>query len=461
MRQKNTKKIVIGIVAVVLLVVVLLFLAYQIPGVHFLGKLLHVNVEEEFYQYDVNGELIGTIPVKFKGLLNGAVKSGTRRKQQDFRGTVEVEGYELQYMEDWMPDEQIVNAVVLYDEEGGYVHLLINGMKSVVEHNIPKFLHSDYQYNITCNKENPGTIIIRVGQLEKTASKSGGWHIEYPHMFYAVLAENEEAGAQLIAPELEYLEQGSSQDESAELIHPEETSSAPSSSQETSAAPEAPEHLQAVGDVDGDGTEEILTLGGFDDLGIKASLWVDDEKVIDLQGQGELGEYSCRLAAVDLNKDGQDEVLVLVCVASSINDASFRYVEWKDGAWQEWPKVQLPKLEMTLDNDWQCMVTDGTEEWTVEVKNPTLRAEWFDEAGLPVAGPMQAGASTSNANHIIEDGKIYFNAEVAVRNLGENGGRWDEIWGEPVITVSYENGQLVTDDALIQAVLNVLTDTGE
>jgi len=202
MNAKKTKKLVLGIIVAVVLVVALLFFAHQIPGVHFLGKQIHVNVEEEFYQYDVEGQLIGTIPVKFKGLLNGAADN-----RKDFDGTVEVEGYELQYMDDWMPDEQIVNATVLYDEEGGYVHLLINGMKSVVEYNIPKYLHSDYQYNITFSKENPDAIIVRVGQLEKTASKTGGWHIEYPTIFYAVLAESAEAGAQLIASEIEYFAQ--------------------------------------------------------------------------------------------------------------------------------------------------------------------------------------------------------------------------------------------------------------
>ena len=460
-KAKKAKKVTVGVIAVLLLVVVLLFFAYQIPGVHFLGKLVHVNVEEEFYQYDMNGELIGTIPVKFKGLLNGAVKSGTRKKQQDFRGTVEVEGYALQYMEDWMPDEQIINATVLYDDEGGYVHLLINGMKSVVEHNIPKYLYSDYNYNITICKKESDAIIIRVGQLEKTASKTGGWKIQYPTMFYAVLAENAEVGAQLIASEVEYEKQNSTWQETTDPIPSETVSTEPVNTEPEFSEPESPEHLCAVGDINGDGKEESLTLRDFDDLGIQASLWVNDEKVIDLQGQGELSENSCRLATVDMDKDGWDEVLVFVRVAADINDASFRYIRWDGETWQEWSKVPLSKLEMTLDNNWQCTVTDGAKTQTVEVVNPTLRAEWFDDAGTPVAGPMQVGAFTSNADHIIEEDKILFHAYISVRDLGDKGGSWNDIWGEPTVTVSYENGQLVTDDALCQAVLSVLAKTGE
>lgn len=234
-----------------------------------------------------------------------------------------------------------------------------------------------------------------------------------------------------------------------------------SSSQEATSAPEVPEHLRAVGDVDGDGIEESLILGDFDKLGSKASLWMDDEKVIDLQGQGELDVSYCRLAVHDMDKDGQDEVLVFISVPSRINDASFRYIDWEDGTWKEWPKVQLPKLEMTLDSGWQCVLTDGTEEWATEVKNPELRAAWFDEAGSPVAGPMQIGTLTSNAVHTVEDGKICFNACIRVGDLGENGQWWDDTWGEPTVTVSYENGQLVTDDALCQALLEVMADAGE
>lgn len=206
----------------------------------------------------------------------------------------------------------------------------------------------------------------------------------------------------------------------------------------------------------------MITLGDFDHQGVKASLRVDDEKVLDIQGQGELAEHSCRLAVADMDKDGQDEVLVFISVPARINDASFRYIEWEDGSWQEWPKVQLSKLEMTLDRDWQCVLTDGTETWVTEVKNPELREVWFDEEGLPVAGPMQVGTFTENANHIIQEDKIVFNAWISVRDLGKNGGSWEEdTWGEPMVTVSYENGQLVTDDALSQTMLNVLTDTKE
>ena len=74
---------------------------------------------------------------------------------------------------------------------------------------------------------------------------------------------------------------------------------------------------------------------------------------------------------------------------------------------------------------------------------------------------MQVGAFTSNTDHIIEEDKIAFNACISVRDLGDKGGSWDDIWGEPAVTVSYENGQLVTDDALCQAALSVLAKTGE
>jgi hypothetical protein len=192
-----------------------------------------------------------------------------------------------------------------------------------------------------------------------------------------------------------------------------------------------------VGDINGDGKEESLTLRDFDDLGIQASLWVNDEKVLDLQGQGELSEHSCRLATLDMDKDGWDEVLVFVRVAADINDASFRYIQWDGETWQEWPKVPLPKLEMTLDHNWQCTLTDGAETRTVEVINPTLRAEWFDDTGVPVVGPMQIGTFTDNADHIIEEDKILFRGYISVRDLGDKGGSWEDIWGEPTVTVSY------------------------
>jgi len=38
---------------------------------------------------------------------------------------------------------------------------------------------------------------------------------------------------------------------------------------------------------------------------------------------------------------------------------------------------------------------------------------------------------------------------------------WKCVLTDGTETVSYENGQLVTDDALSQAMLNVLTDTEE
>ena len=424
------------------------------PGVHYQGDAVYVNVEQEFYQYDLDGQLIGTIPVKFKGWLKYI------QNDSDFDGTVEVEGYQLQYVERGVSENHFSNAVMLDDTKNGYIHLIISGLKLVQENVLPSYVNSDYQYNITICKEESDAIIVRVGQLEKVSGGTGhGYH--YPTMFYAVLAENAEVGAQLIASEVEYEKQNSTQQETTEPIPSETISTEPVSTEPEGSGPEYPEHLCAVGDINGDGKEESLTLRDFDDLGIQASLWVNDEKVLDLQGQGELSEYSCRLATVDMDKDGQDEVLVFVRVAADINDASFRYIQWDGETWQEWPKVPLPKLEMTLDKNWQCTLTDGTEAWTVEVINPTLRAEWFDEAGTPVAGPMQAGAFTSNADHIIEEDKIIFNAHVSVRDLGDKGGSWDDIWGEPTVTVSYENGQLVTDDALCQVVLKVLAKTGE
>ena len=445
----------------VIVAVVVLFVSCQRnlarmlpPGVHYQGNAVYVNVEQEFYQYDLDGQLIGTLPVKFKGWL----KKSTEAK--DFDGIVEVEGYKLQYL-DYVFEDHIPNAIMLDDSEHGYIHLHISGMKSVVEHNIPKYLYSDYKYNITIRKGDSDAIIIRVGQLEKTASKTGGWHIRYPHMFYAVLAENAEVGAQLIASEVEYEKQNSTRQETTDTIPSETVSTEPIKTEPEGSESELPEHLCAVGDIDGDGKEEILTLGGFDDLGVQASLFVDDEKVIDLQGQGELSEHSCRLATVDMDKDGWDEVLVFVRVAADINDASFRYIRWDGETWQEGAKVSLPELEMTLDYNWQCTLMDDAETRTVEVMNPTLRAEWFDATGAPVVGPMQIRAFTDNADHIIEEDKILFHAYISVRDLGDKGGSWDDIWDEPTVTVSYENGQLVTDDALCQAVLSVLAKTGE
>ena len=388
--KKKYMGTLLGVIATILLAV------WLFPKKTVADKGIHIDVDQKFYQYDMNGDLMGTIPVKFQGVIHE--NSG----EKGFDGVVEVVGYELQYVDEPASDEQSANVFVHHDEETGYVHLIINGFKSVTEYNITQYLHSEYQYNITFLKEDPGTIVVRVGQMEEKTNEYGGESISWPTIFYVVLAESKEAATAWVADELEQRAQYSQQKDGTELPPAETTTPAPEFSQETSPVQEGLEHLQALGDVDGDGTEETLILRDFDDPGTKAFLWVNEENVLELQGQGELSEHSCRLVAADMDEDGM-----------------------------------------------------------AEVKNATLRAEWFDETGVPVVGPIQVTAMTSNAEHVVEDGQICFQVEVMARDTGEHGGQWDEIWGIPIITVSYENGQLVTADAIGQTVLKVLTDAGE
>ena len=88
MEKKSRKKIGIIVVVATLLTAVLLF-AF-LPGVRVVGPFARINVDEEFYLYDLESEeIIGTVPVT----LNGYFENITGK----FHGTVCVEGYELQY----------------------------------------------------------------------------------------------------------------------------------------------------------------------------------------------------------------------------------------------------------------------------------------------------------------------------------------------------------------------------
>ena len=261
-------------------------------------------------------------------------------------------------------------------------------------------------------------------------------------------------GEEIINSESPVLQESNCAENSEAILDLETTSS-----QEASIAPEEIEHLRVTGDVDGDGLAETIILRDFDSLGISSSLWIDDEKVMDLKGQGELSEYTCRLVTTDLDEDNQDEVLVLINVAAAINDASLRCIKWSGNSWIE-QKVPLPKLEITLDDDWQCMLSDATEKQVIEVKNPALRDKWFDELGVPFAGTVEVGTFTECADHKIENRKIYFNACVTVRGVSEDGMGDVDIWEESMVMISSKNGQLVTDNALYLTLLNILTDPG-
>ncbi|MBP3700879.1 MAG: hypothetical protein J6I64_03225 [Lachnospiraceae bacterium] len=177
MEQKKGKKILLGIVVGVFLVGLLLFAAYQIPGVHFMGKIVHINLQEEWYRYDPEEGLTGTIPVRIKGVIDG--------ERGEFYGTIVVEGHKIEYLDDPSNDH------VYYDEETDIVHVVMKGIKSIVENHIPDFLYSEYSYTMSIREETPEQVIIRVGQLEKIPSQSGGWHIQYPEIFSAIRAEEE------------------------------------------------------------------------------------------------------------------------------------------------------------------------------------------------------------------------------------------------------------------------------
>ena len=88
MNTKKSKKIVLGLVGAVLLLVLVLF--WLLPGVRVVGPLARFQVKEDFYLYDIETEeILGTVPVTLKGFFE--------RFTGTFRGTACIEGYELQY----------------------------------------------------------------------------------------------------------------------------------------------------------------------------------------------------------------------------------------------------------------------------------------------------------------------------------------------------------------------------
>lgn len=231
----------------------------------------------------------------------------------------------------------------------------------------------------------------------------------------------------------------------------------PSASQPESSAPETAEHLRASADVDGDGGKETLVFGDIRKNGAAASLWVDGGKVLDLESEGAFDENTCRLTAADLDGDGRDEVLVLLSVPARQNGASFLCVELEDGVWQT-KTAAWPSLALTLSDDWQCTLTDGTQSRTVTAEDPAVRESWFDEAGAPTAGSLEVAAFTEGAVHTVENGQIRFNAWVIARDRDDAGAdRSALLETECTVTVTAGESGLTVDDALCQAVLDWLT----
>lgn len=228
-----------------------------------------------------------------------------------------------------------------------------------------------------------------------------------------------------------------------------------------SSAAETPEHLKATGDVNGDGLLESLVLGGFDGLGVGASLRVDGTEVLRLESGGAFSETYCRLTAVDLDGDGRDEVLVLMSVPAAWGDASFRYLELEDGVWLE-RKAPWSAPELTLADNWQYTLSDGSRFWTGTVRSADARDNWFDGNGTPIAGPMEVGLFTNNAVHTVENGEIRFSARVTVRDLGEHGwGRPADLETEAAVTVTAGPEGLITDISTLCRTLQSWLDDGD
>ncbi len=220
--------------------------------------------------------------------------------------------------------------------------------------------------------------------------------------------------------------------------------------------PDVPEHLRVLADVDGDGEQESLLLGGFDEHATAASLWADGEKVMDFTGMGELDESTCRLSAADLDGDGRDEVLVCIDIAARYGWVPLRCVKLEDGTWRE-ASAMLHSLALTLADGWQCTLTDGEQSWTVEIRNPSARAAWFDASGAPTAGPMSVGAFADRTEHVITDRGVRFEAGIIVQDQMAEGLSSD-VELRTQVTASLEGGELVTDDSLGRALLAWLED---
>lgn len=230
----------------------------------------------------------------------------------------------------------------------------------------------------------------------------------------------------------------------------------PSASQTGGSAPETAEHLRICADVDGDGADETLVFGDIRNNGAAASLWVDGEKVLEMESEGAFDESTCRLTAADLDGDGLDEVLVLLSVPAARNDASFLCAELENGSWQT-GTAQWPRLWLTLSDGWQCTLTDGSRTWTVTAENPAVRESWFDEEGAPTAGEPEVAVFTELAVHTLEQGTLCVNARVTVRDREDAGVGRAALETECTVTVTKGQDGLAVDDAPCQTVLSWLT----
>ena len=223
-------------------------------------------------------------------------------------------------------------------------------------------------------------------------------------------------------------------------------------------APEVPDSLRAVGDVDGDGVQETLVFGGFDKFGTTGSLWVDGEKVLTLESEGAFDEGTCRLAAANLDDDGRSEVLVLLDVPARSGSVPFRLLKLTDGVWQE-RTAPLPHLTLTLSDGWTATLTDGSQTWTEEVTNPEVRAAWFDENGAPTAEDVEAWTYADRTEFYILEGTVRFTAHAAALNRAAAGREGEPALDRTVtVRAAVEDGQIVLDDSLAETVLAWLAD---
>lgn len=223
-------------------------------------------------------------------------------------------------------------------------------------------------------------------------------------------------------------------------------------------APEVPDSLRTVGDVDGDGVSETLMFGGFDQFGTTGSLWVDGKRVLTLESEGAFGETTCRLAAANLDGDGRSEVLVLLDVPARSGSVPFRLLKLTDGVWQERTAL-LPHLTLTLSDGWTAALTDGSQTWTEEVTNPEVRAAWFDGNGAPTAEDLEAWAYADRTEFYILEGTVRFTAHVEALDRAAAGREGEPALDRAVsVTAAVEDGQIVVDDSLAETVMAWLAD---
>lgn len=170
--KKKYAGMCLGVVVAAVLLFVLL------PGVRIVGPFARLNVDEEFYLYDMETEeIIGTVPVTLKGYFENITGK--------FYGTVCVGGYELQYPQKWY------NAHIGKDEVVFWVHdteMVYNGQQ-----NWDNF-YGDYNYYVrVCRNHGNGIVCCVLTQNEGFGENGGS----YSGRYYALQGKSEAEALEL------------------------------------------------------------------------------------------------------------------------------------------------------------------------------------------------------------------------------------------------------------------------